>query len=810
MEPQAIPGWIERLVERRRPAALATLLLGALLAAGLPRVRFDASNQGLFLEGDPTLATLREFERRFGADEVLYVLVELPAGQDAFAPPALERLLALGGSLRGLPHACGLRSPLHSPVTWLEAGALVSRSLERAAPSDEAARSAWRARVLGWAPFRGLLISPDGRRVGFTVELEPDLSPEARQALLEGVERLRGEAPLRDWPHAATGTAINPVLIGRILQRELARSVVSACLVAIAALWLLFRSPRAVAATLIQLALVLAGTLGLMGWLAVPLSSISAILITLLACVGLADCMHVTASYERLARDGAPPARAAAEALAETWWPCLVTSLTNVGGFLALGGAPLRPIAHLGVFAAVGTALAYLVFLGLAPAALTGWSPAGRGPAEPGRDPWAGALQRLAGLTARRPGRVLALGLLGLALLAAGIPRLGADTNVLRDMDPDEPLRRDLEFVHARMGGTISIEVVVEPRDPEDPALLAEVIRRCERLGEWLPGLDPSVRTVRGIADGVQEVHALFDGPRRVPQDPAAVAQLLLLLQSADSDWYEDHLTIGGQATRVTVRLDLVSSRTYERIKTAVEAELARQFQDPAAPLGRAYLTGGALLLAHADEYVVQTQVQSFAWSLGIVAAIVLLSVRSLKLGLVSLLPNVGPVVAMLGLMGWLSVPLEVGSALLATVALGIVVDDTVHVVHAFAEQTRAGVPVELAIERVLQRAGRAVLFTSLVLVAGFATYLGSSLRPIRTFGWLAAVTFGVAFLADAVLLPALLRLCSGRAQPMTFTAEGDESAAPSALERRSPRYPGGSNPGGGSSGGDGSEVVAG
>lgn len=747
--------------------ALVTFLLALALCAGLPRLRFDASNQGLFLENDPTLVTYRAFLQRFGTDEVLYVLVE--PGSDPFQEPTLSALIDLGLELKRLPHARGVRSPLHSRVTYLEDGALVSRSVTEIRPATPEARATWRDRVLGFEPFRGILISPDARYVGFSVQLERDLDHAARSALLDAVQALRARAPLRDWPHAATGTAINPILIGRLLQRELRFSVIAATLVAIGALTLLFRSPLPVGAVLLQLVCTVAPTLGLMGHLGVPLSSISAILVTLLACVGLADCMHMTAAYERLARGGLAPERAAATALSETWWPCLVTSLTNVGGFLALCSAPLRPIVHLGLFAAVGTALAYVAFLGLAPWALCLWAPRPATPGQPGADPWTAGLLRLSRVAIRRPWPILALGLAALAFLAAGIPPQ-AESDVLRDLRPDEPLRRDLEFVHARMGGTITVEVVVEPRDPQDPALLAEILRRCERLQTWLATLDPAVRSVRGIVDGVREVHTLYDGPREVPSDPNAVAQLLLVLQSADSDWYTQHLTISNSAIRITVRCDLVSSRVYERIIRQVEDELPRAFAGPPGQhaLASAYLTGGALLLAHSNDYVVQSQVTSFGWSLLTVAVIVLLSVRSLGLGLVSLVPNVGPVVALLGLMGWCGIPLEISSALIATVALGIVVDDTVHVVHSFAHERRLGAPVPVAIERVLARTGRAVLFTSLVLVTGFATYLGSDLRPIRTFGWLAAATFLVAFLADLLLLPALLRVTARDPRPPT------------------------------------------
>lgn len=739
------------VVRQRERSAIATLAFALLLAAGLPRIRFDASNEALYRDDDQTLVTYRQFKDRFGTDEVVYVLVEL---EDAFAEPELSKLIRLGSLLQQLPQATRVRSPIHSPVAYLDAeGTLVSKSLAQARPATDAERREWRERVLGYEPFQDLLISKDGRWLGFSVQLRRDLDHASRTALADAVDQLRRDEPLRSWKHAATGTAINPVHIARILQREMARSLVAAVLVAVVTLGLLFRRALPVAGALLQIGLLLVGTLGLMGWLDQPLSSISLLLPVLLACVGLADCMHVLAAHQRLVVAGMPAEEAAVQALSETWWPCLVTSLTNMGGFLALSAAPLAPIATLGRFAAAGTVLAYLLLIGLTPLVLGGWAP--RPGAEQGEDRWARVLLVISRVPIRRPWPVLVVGLSLLGALAAGIPRLGAEQHIMRDLDRDEPLRRDLDFIHERMGGTISVEVVVEPDDPDDPEQLAEVLRRCDFIEPWMEQVDPAVRSVLGIVDGVRQIHHLFDGPRAVPDDPNAAAQLLLALQSADADYYEQYLTVGGRALRISVRCDLVSSAQYEVITRKVEDELSRTFDGVA----RAYMTGGALLLAHTNDYILTTQRESFGWSLLVVAVIVLLSVRRPVLGLLSLVPNVGPVVAMLGLMGWLGIPLEVATALIATVALGIVVDDTVHVVHSFAEEAHQGTPAPLAIERVLQRTGRAVLFTSVVLVLGFATYLGSSLRPIRTFGWLAGATFLVAFLADLLILPALLRV---------------------------------------------------
>ncbi len=731
-------------------AALACALVAAL---GIPRLEFEVGHRSLFVEGDEALARYDQLERVFGSDDTVMALVEV---EDAFAEPHLSRLLALGERLRALPFVTELRSPLHSPVVFEEDEAITSRSVAAAAPADEAARALWRARVLGYEPFAELLVSRDGRQAAFLLRLDPDprhRTPGGRAAVADALLSVSREGPWADYPMAVVGTPLVTTRVARILGREMVTALASGMAVAALALLACLRSARAALAPLAVIAATLLATFGLMGLAGSALSTLSAILITLAICVGVADAMHLVASHQRLVREGLPQARALAAALREVWLPCLFTSVTTIAGFLSLLTSHIAPVRTLGVYCALAGGIAFVALLALVPALVGAWRP---GPNEP---PPArpDALPRALEWLVRLP--PLPTALAGLLVIAAALPGLGRLTinqNLLRDLAPDEPLRRDLEFVHARMGGTVAAEVVIEPlTPPPDGIPSAALLREVAAFEAWLSDAHPAVKVVRGLPDGLAEVHRVWGGPREVPADDALAAQLLLLLQSSDPEFCDAHVSLDGALLRVTARLDLIDSRDYQALLATVEQELARRF----AGLARGHVTGGAMLLARSNAYLLATQLDSFGLALALVLGLIALWSRDLRLGLFSMLVNVLPIAGVLGMMGWLGFEMTTANALIATLAIGIVVDDTIHITHALREAQAAERDPENAVRHALAHAGLPILFTTLVLAGSFGTYVLSDLASIRNFGAIAGVTFVAALLADLVLLPALLRL---------------------------------------------------
>lgn len=784
-EPVVPPPWVEWLVQRRGLLQVLSLLFVLGAALGGPKLKFDVSNESLFLEGDQALVRYRQMQKTFGSDEVVLLMVEV---EDAFAEPDRSRLIALGDALRklelpprpsvegpseeGLAFVEDLRSPFHAPVPFLdEEETIVSKPYKEALEEEGFEPEVWRQRVLAYRPFEDVLISKDARYVGYLVRLDPEVkTPQGRRQVTRVLTGLLEAEPWRELRAEVVGTPMMMTKLAEILFRELNLAIFGGVLVAGLILLVLFRSLRASLAPLAVVVTSLLATGGLMGWANVPLSTLSVILVTLLICVGVADAVHLISAYERRACEGLPNEQALAVAIAEIHLPCLFTSLTTAAGFLALLSSRLVPIRNLGVFAALGCLLAYALLLGLIPAMLVRWTPRAR--AEGAAPPLSKLLLQIHGVVTKRPWVVIALGLIVCAATIPGIPKLYVDRDLMKNLAPDEPLRHQLEFVHQRMGGTIACEVLLTPyTPPADLVPTAELLSRAAELEEWLRTVHPEVKGVTGITAGVEEMHRLMGGPSEVPHDDRQVAQLLLLLGSADGDYCNQHVATDGSSIRITVRFNLIGSREHKKILSEVEAEMAKRFEG----LADARISGGAFLLSRSSDYVLATQKTSFALALLVVTILIAAWTRELRLGLLSVLPNLLPIAVVLGVMGWTGTAITVTNALITTIAIGIIVDDTIHLTYAlreelqrvYAEAMRPTVSgrisrnakVNAAIERALLGAGRAVLVTTLVLVGCFGVYYFSRDRGVRVFGLLSALTFLVAFLADVLLLPAMVKV---------------------------------------------------
>ncbi|MCA8921522.1 MAG: MMPL family transporter [Planctomycetes bacterium] len=800
-------------------AAAAAMILVAGLGIGLSWLTIDVSNQAMFIEGDPAIVSYDKFRDDFGSDEAVFVLVEVP---DAFADPWYQRLIDLGEALDALPWVDSVRSPLRSPLAYSEGDQIVSKSVTEVGPQTPEERAFWRAKATEFRPFKGLLISEDARYVGFLARLAhtpgEHLTPQDRRQIVEEFTSVLDSERFRDLPHSALGSPVMPFYFSQILKRELTFATILGLLATAGCLFLLFRSVRAVFAPLLVAVCSLLGAIGLMGWLGMPVTVLTPILLSLMICVGVADAMHLLAAYQRLVVEGAEPNPAMREAIREVWRPCLYTSVTTAVGFAALVTSEIVPVAQLGITAALGSLLAYVLTLTISPFLALGWRPR----PTPTASALTQLLERLLWIANR--GRYYVVGgalVCVVASMAGGFPVV--DNDFLRTLSKGEPLRDWIEFTHERMGGVVSAELVLEPVHPGNTEELALILREASEFGAWLQGANPLVSRVSGVYDAVEEMHVLYDGPREVSLDDAVNEQLLLMVQSSDPEFYEQNITIDGSAVRLTLRMDMAASSRYGVLKKQIEDELEHRFRGAdGEPLVKIYLTGAAMLMNRANEYLIATQIRSFAISLICVSLLVFLGVceprpgpvgliarivvglailgtglswwvrldttshllpagvglvaliagfRNLKLGLLSLVPNLLPVAVVVGGLAWLDVRVNMTTALVGAIVLGIIVDDTIHVVVSLRRGLTAGHSLEDALRATLLSSGRAVIFTSLTLSLCFAIYLFSALANVRAFGLLTAVTFLLALVADLLVLPALLFVFSSDDPPPPASA---------------------------------------
>jgi predicted RND superfamily exporter protein len=310
-----------------------------------------------------------------------------------------------------------------------------------------------------------------------------------------------------------------------------------------------------------------------------------------------------------------------------------------------------------------------------------------------------------------------------------------------------------------RLAGIYTFQVFLEgaPDSMQQP----DVLKRMDRLSQALAAL-PYVRKTTSMVDYVKRVHRELNDGRPdafvIPDSPAQIAQELLVFGLGDEGRAELERVAASDFSRAQITVKLASMSSDLVFKQVQEAD--RLAQDIFAGSGvTAMVTGSGRLFSMLDHYLVRSQISSFATAFVTVFGVIFLIFRSWKFGALSIAPNLVPVLAVFGVMGWLGISLNVATVMVASVALGVVDDDTIHFISRYRRETRAGATTDQAIETATMQEGRAALTTAIINCCAFAVLTLSEYRPSAWFGGLLALTMVMAFLAEVFILPATIKV---------------------------------------------------
>ncbi len=740
-------------------AAVGALTLIALhglvdFRTGALRLWVDPSIHRLLPGDDPEVAFYESVRQRFGNDEIVLVTLEAqePSGS-IFAPDALARVARVSeglAALDGVARVLSLSTALD--VRGVEGDLRIEGFLEPAPQTPEEA-AAVREALARNPIYEGLLASPDAKAAAILVYFDeiPDRELVARsidREIAAVLEAERGPLLAR-----VTGTPVVKVALNRALQADLLRTLPLVFLAAAGVLVLAFRSAVGVVVPLATIAVALVWTLGFAAFLGWSLNLVTAIVPPLVATVGFAYAIHVMSEYRTALRHaaGAPDRRALVlAALKDVGVPVLITGVTTAAGFLSLATNDMTAIREFGVLAVMGVAFTVLASLTFAPAAL-----ACAGPTrlrEDGRIDRAllRAADRLAVFDLKHRTAVLTAGGLALGLAVFGMTRIHVGTEYVENFEADSVVRADYEAIGERFRGSEPFYIVLESSVPEaflDPEHLAVV----KGLQEWLEA-QPEIATTTSFADYLMLLHReMNDGDPaayRLPPSKNATKQIFLF-GSNDEAW--SFVERGFGAVNVFVRARAPNSEAVTDLVARVEAHVATlpDYVD-------ATVTGEIVLLNRTLDDIVRGQAQSLGLALLVIYVILATMFTSLRIGLLALFPNVLPIAAYFGALGFTGITLNPSTSLIACIALGIAVDDTVHYLARFNADAKRLADEHAATGEALRDVIGPVTFTTLGLCLGFGVLLSSELQSQADFGMLAAFTLAVAWLVDVTLTPAL------------------------------------------------------
>jgi predicted RND superfamily exporter protein len=500
-----------------------------------------------------------------------------------------------------------------------------------------------------------------------------------------------------------------------------------------------------------------------MGALGVDLTLITLVLGPMLICVGCVYGVHVLARYEVIASESPDGRTAALRCLQYTRVPVLMAGVTTIVGFAALLISDIPATNELGLFAILGVACVTLLSLTGVPAALSLMPLRARDGrplfhsqtrlSDRIRGAFDAALRRLSGIVVWRPGPVLiGWGALAIAALAA-IPYTVIDTDLIKYFLEESRVRRDFERVNELLAGAVPIYVVIDGFEEgafREPATLGAV-ERTQRDLETQEG----VSAVLSAADFVKAVQAAFDGAElgdgRIPETRQGVAEAMFMIPKTKLRRFA---TSNHSAVNLVVRTGELGSASMRRLEDRIAAAV-RQSGLPDSL--RVAITGNTILLNHSADGIASNQ----TLQVGLAALAILLLVswvfRSLRLGLLAMVPNVVPVLLFFGALGAGAAPLSVPTSLIGCIALGIAVDDTVHFLVAYQHRRSEGASPDEAASDTIRRVGRPIVMTSIMLVVGFLVITLSGFATLREFGYLTALTMAICLSTDLALFPSLL-----------------------------------------------------
>ena len=742
------------ILDHRRTIVVLVTVITVVLGYQAMQVTTDHTTGHFLSKESKTVQDFLRASEVFGQSQtILYLVFE---GADPYDPAFLQTLDLLEqeiSSYQGVEHVLSLTN---APFLQRHNKDIVAQPLYQADLPSETIRQR-----LDNQPFlRGLLLSNDGSTAAMMVKIDPTFnnSPE-RVDLVDQIEaaatRLPGTLALAGFPYLRTQYA-------KRISFESPLFTLLAALISLAFLYLAFGAWRAVFLPTAIVGLGLVWTVGLMVIFHHQLTIVSSMLPALLVIIGMANVIHLCTKFLDHFRASHDQHAALVETIRTVGLATFLTCLTTAIGFGVLILSGSRLLSAFGQFAAIGIMLLYVLSITLTPIAFIRY-PARRSMPLSTREGLERFFERIAMLTKRRGSAILMLAA-GLFLFGlVGATRISSDIYVFSDFYEDDPLRQHLAVFEKHFGGIMPMEVIIEAKKPGQFRALTP-LRRIEQLQKTLDDLEPVGRSL-AVTDLVKLANqAYFGGHPATYRLPSRYE--LPFLQTAMQGFLDQN-----RAGALTRNLPLLVDSTFsitrvylgvpdlgtQRINALVDTVHTLTLALFPEDHYNVFITGNAIRVTRSGENLVRNLLVSLVVALVVISLLMALLFRSVRLMMISLVPNVIPLLVVGGMMGYTGIILKPSTALIFSVAFGIAVDSSIHFLTKYRLNRDEGLSKEKAISATLRATGKAIMLTSFVLMSGFLVFTLSSFGGTVNMGGLTALTLGVAMMTNLLLLPALL-----------------------------------------------------
>lgn len=748
---QALIGWASR-----RPGAVLALVAGlSLLAVAqlfswptlTPKLSLDAGTDNLLPQDDRDRQIFERVRNTFSDYDAVLMSVRL---EPMFTVENMANLDKLTRALQRMPGVKSVFSLATAPNVLTQSDELEISSFTAQAREDAAALTAFPAQIAANPIYKGLLVSDDGAHTALAIAL--DQQGEAMFAAERYADKFRKLAEdITGSPQIwLTGSPVIQAETTAAMMRTLSFSLPITYLIVIVLLYGAYRSVWATVAVVLTISVALLWTAAWAAVLGMSLNLVTIITPPLIVTLGLAYAIHLLSDYySDGAQDLAERARRARQVMNRVGLGMLLAGGTSIAGFLALTSNDLPAIRQFAVLSSIGVGSLFFLVVFFLPALLDRFRCGSRS-RDLGRSFFDSWTQRFADFDIKWRRWIIRFALVLVALNLWWASGLSVGTDYIKSFREGNQVRAEYEAINETFDGANTVSVLIETF-VDDALTNPELVHGVEELQTWLRA-QPEVGQAVSYVDHLKLLHQSINNGdpayHSIPEDSAAIKQLLVF---AGGD--EIHRVIDSQfqSALISLRIKVGESGEITRFTERVEARLA-QLQPPL----NGSLTGTPVLATRTVNAIGRGQWMSLAIAAFVIWAMLALMFTSVRAGLWALLPNLVPVSIYFGMLRLLDIPLNPTNSLIASIVLGVAVDDTVHFLTRFNRDARATGSEAKAVRSALRETIQPTTLTTVALCLGLLALTGSELRNQVQFGLLASFTLLMAWVSEVTLTPAL------------------------------------------------------
>ena len=767
------------------------ILITILMGYEIRNLHFDTSSEGVFEESDPIIIDYDNFRSQFGKEQQIIILFK---SEDIFSFSFISKLKRIHRSIElDVPNLQSVYSLINVKLLQNDSGMLIVRNFEENEPVTEQELDMFRYALLSIPNYKNFIFSEDQKYAAILIKLDTftnQILPDANKSLLlsEFEDTGKQTGYISDNEKAESISKILSIIesyetseeqiylgghpiISYVLKKQLIHDLIVLFVISYLVIGVIvFILLRRISIALIMVSLIsisVVWTIGLMALLQIPFKLPNIILPSLLMTVGICDCIHFIVFFlNTFEKDHSNKKEAIKAAYFKCTVPIILTTITTVSGLYSFAASTINPIKNFGIFASTGVFFALVITLLVLPSflMLLPISPTKKYKRQnkqdifQKRDIWG----YLGGFSVKYSSLIIFLFIIITGIVTFNVTSLHFSHDSLDWLPDNSRTLRDASKIDTVLNGSQSIEILVDFRDDgslKKPEILRKIelfIAESKKIADVKYQFE--IKAVSSIVNLVKEINwGLNDNDLDfylIPSKKEIISQELLLLDMQFSESIRGVANENLSVARISMKVPNSDAATYVSLIEDLKRITRKHFNDDF----KITFTGGVVLQAYTIYSMIQSTISSYLLAGIAISVFMFLIFRKISIGIISIIPNLLPIAFILGVMGWMNIKLDMFTLLIGSIALGVIVDDTTHLLYHFCSCVGEGEKdIRESIDFTLKTTGKAILTTSMILSSGFLVFSFSSFNILYLFGFLLSVVIIFALITDILLLPALL-----------------------------------------------------